>query len=88
METQFIGGDGEIPRWNRDKLWKGNLKVDDDEISKVEKETIIEMQIDLHLWQNSNVGKRQMWKCNENCIYDEIPMGTRPIFNSVEYSES
>ena len=88
METQFIGDDGEIPRWNRDKSRKSNLNVDDDEISKVEKETIIEMQIDLHLWQNSNVGKRQIWKCNGDCIYDEIPMGNRPIFNSVEYSES
>ena len=22
---QFIGDDDEIPRWNRDKLWKRNL---------------------------------------------------------------
>ena len=41
MEMLFIGNDDEIPRWNRDKLWKSNLKeIDDDEISKVEKRQI------------------------------------------------
>ena len=28
------------------------------------------------------------WKCNENCICREIPMGKRQIFDIVEYSES
>ena len=49
METQFIGDNDEIPRWNRDKC--GNAM-------------------------------------RENCICDEIPMGKRQIFNTVEYSES
>ena len=57
METQFIGDDDEIPRWNRDRLWKRNLSavmakfqggietscgnVDDDEISNVEKRQLL-----------------------------------------------
>ena len=107
METQFIGDDDEIPRRNRDRLWKHNLLAvmmkfqcgietvcgitnKRQNVMKFQcgKETIMEMQCELHLWRNSKVEKRLLWKSGKIHRGGEIPMGTRQIFNSVEYSES
>ena len=37
METQFIGGNDEIPMWNRDRIVETQFIGGGDEISKVEK---------------------------------------------------
>ena len=48
----------------------------------------MEMQLICIYDENSKVEKRLLRECNKIQGGDEIPMGKRQIFNSVEYSEA
>ena len=47
METQFIGGYDEVPRWNRDCLWDHKQKSKCDEIPMRERD---------ELWKRNSFG--------------------------------
>ena len=85
---QFIGGDDEIPMRERDELRRRNSFGDKGEIPMWNRDKYGNA-MRIAFMVKFQCGKRSLlWKCNLVHRDDEIPTGNRPIFNSVEYSET